>query len=76
MPRRTSTVARARPTTYVASTGGKNFNLNDYHKPGSELRESSVFGVLEMTLGRGSYRWQFVPEAHRHFSAQGQERCH
>lgn len=61
MPRRTSTVARARPTTYVTKC---------------ELRESSVFGVLEMTLGRGSYRWQFVPEAHRHFSDQGQERCH
>jgi hypothetical protein len=61
---------------FVVGTGGKSFTRPDYHKPGSQLRESSVFGVLEMTLGRGSYRWQFVPEAHRHFSDEGQDRCH
>jgi hypothetical protein len=61
---------------FVVGTGGKSFTLPDYHKPGSQLRESSVFGVLEMTLGRGFYRWQFVPEAHRHFSDEGQDSCH
>ncbi len=60
---------------FVVGTGGKNFTLFDDHKPGSELRQSSVFGVLQMTLGRGSYQWKFVPEAHGRFSDQGDDRC-
>jgi hypothetical protein len=63
-------------TQFVVGTGGKSFTRADYHKPGSQLRESSVYGVLEMQLGRGFYRWQFVPEAHRHFSDEGEQRCH
>jgi hypothetical protein len=61
---------------FVVGTGGKKLNEHDHHKPGSQLRESSVFGVLAMTLGRGFYRWQFVPEAHHHFSDEGRQRCH
>ena len=61
---------------FIVGTGGKNFNVQDFHRPGSELRQSSVYGVLEMQLGRGFYRWQFVPEAHRHFTDSGEQRCH
>jgi hypothetical protein len=61
---------------FVVGTGGKNFSLADYHRPGSQVRQSSVFGVLQLTLRRGSYHWRFVPEAHRHFSDEGDASCH
>jgi acid phosphatase type 7 len=61
---------------FIVGTGGKNFDIQDFHRPGSELRQSSVFGVLEMQLGRGFYRWQFVPEAHGHFTDSGEQACH
>jgi Calcineurin-like phosphoesterase/WD40-like Beta Propeller Repeat len=61
---------------FVVGTGGNSLNHHDHHKAGSQLRESSVYGVLAMTLGRGFLRWQFVPEAHRHFTDEGTQRCH
>lgn len=61
---------------FVVGTGGKNFTIHNDHKPGSQVRQSSVFGVLQMTLGRGTYHWRFVPEKGGHFSDQGDGRCH
>ena len=60
---------------FVVGTGGKGFTIIDYKKPGSELRQASVFGVLQMTLDRGFYRWRFVPEAGRRFADEGEEAC-
>lgn len=61
---------------FVVGTGGKSFTLQDLHKPGSELRQASVFGVLEMTLREDAYHWRFVPEAGGQFSDAGNARCH
>jgi hypothetical protein len=60
---------------FVVGTGGKNFTILDYHKAGSQLRQSSVFGVLQMTLRRGSYHWRFVPEAGGGFTDEGDASC-
>lgn len=60
---------------FVVGTGGKSLTLFDARKPGSELRQASVFGVLQMTLHRSSYHWRFVPEAHAAFSDEGDANC-
>src|SRR5918911_2387397 len=48
----------------VVGTGGKNhyrFTFPD-GIPGSQVRNATTFGVLELTLHPGGYHWRFVPE--------------
>jgi Tol biopolymer transport system component len=61
---------------FVVGTGGRDFNVQDHHKPGSEVRENTAFGVLRLTLGQGAYRWRFMPEAHHTFTDSGEAACH
>ena len=41
----------------------------------SELRDSTAFGVLKLTLKPGSYAWQFLPAAGATFTDSGSENC-
>src|SRR5207244_2766663 len=45
-------------------------------RPNSEVRNSGTFGVLNRTLGDGSYSWQFVPVAGKTFTDSGTTACH
>ena len=42
----------------------------------SQVRNSSTFGVLKLTLNSSSYSWQFVPVAGSTFTDSGSTNCH
>lgn len=61
---------------FVAGTGGKNHRPFGLTRPNSEVRDATAFGVLKLTLKRGGYDWQFVPEAGKAFTDSGSGSCH
>ena len=44
--------------------------------PNSEFRTSSVIGVLEMTLGEGTFDWRLVRAPTSSITDSGSGRCH
>ncbi|MBK7593301.1 MAG: metallophosphoesterase [Betaproteobacteria bacterium] len=46
---------------FVIGTGGHELNPLGPSRPNSEFRDNSTWGVLRLTLGTGSYAWQFLP---------------
>jgi acid phosphatase type 7 len=61
---------------FVVGTGGKNLRPFAEPKPNSELRDTTAFGVLRLTLKPGAYDWQFIPEAGKTFTDSGSGTCH
>jgi chitodextrinase len=61
---------------FVVGTGGANHTSIPSVKPNSEVRNSTTFGVLKMTLHPTSYDWEFVPEAGGTFTDAGTGQCH
>src|SRR2546426_7840053 len=61
---------------FVAGTGGALVTPFGTVRPNSEVRNSGTFGVLNLTLGDGSYSWQFVPVAGKTFTDNGTTACH
>jgi acid phosphatase type 7 len=61
---------------FVVGTGGVGHYGFGSALPSSEVRNSSTFGVLKMTLHSGSYNWQFVPIAGSTFTDSGSANCH
>src|SRR2546425_1454915 len=61
---------------FVAGTGGALVTSFGTVRPNSEVRNSGTFGVLNLTLGDGSYSWQFVPVAGKTFTDNGTTACH
>jgi len=61
---------------FVAGTGGKNHRPFTEPHPNSEVRDSSAFGVLKLTLKPGAYDWEFIPEAGKAFKDSGSGQCH
>lgn len=61
---------------FVVGTGGRSSG-GDFGNPlpTSQVRNNSAFGVLKMTLGTGSYSWQFLPVAGESFSDLGSGTC-
>lgn len=47
---------------FVVGTGGDNHGDFAAVVPGSEYRDNTTFGVLELTLRPDSYTWDFVPD--------------
>ena len=45
--------------SFVVGTGGRSHYGFRAPIPGSEVRDASSFGVLELTLGDGRYAWRF-----------------
>jgi hypothetical protein len=43
--------------------------------PNSEVRDSSTYGILKLTLHSASYDWQFAPEAGATFTDSGTAQC-
>ena len=62
---------------FVVGTGGARVDgFGGTPRPNSQVRNSGTFGVLQLTLGDGTYAWQFVPVAGKTFTDSGTDACH
>ena len=61
---------------FVVGTGGADHTSLTTIAANSEVRDTSTFGVLMLTLHADSYDWQFVPEAGKTFTDSGTQACH
>ncbi len=61
--------------SFVVGTGGKNLYSFGTIQPNSEVRSSSSFGVLLLTLRPDGYDWRFDPVAGGTFSDAGSGSC-
>jgi uncharacterized repeat protein (TIGR01451 family) len=61
---------------FIVGTGGKSHSTFAAVKPNSEARDSTTYGVLELTLHPGGYDWGFAPEAGGTFTDSGSGTCH
>jgi acid phosphatase type 7 len=62
---------------FVVGTGGKSLESNfGTVQPNSLARQTTVFGVLKLTLHATSYDFAFTPEAGRTYSDSGSANCH
>jgi hypothetical protein len=60
---------------FIVGTGGSRlYGFKDV-KPNSEVRYNSTPGVIKLTLGSGSYTWEFIPTEGT-FSDKGTGTCH
>ncbi len=60
---------------FVVGTGGRSLYPAPFRLPGSEVRDTSTFGVLLLTLRPDGYEARFVPEAGKTFTDQVSGRC-
>jgi hypothetical protein len=60
---------------FIVGTGGENHTSIAAVAANSEVRETTTYGVLELTLHPGSYDWNFVPEAGKTFTDSGSATC-
>ena len=61
---------------FTVGTGGAELYEFTTMLPTSEVRNNDTHGVLELTLGAGTYEWEFVPVAGGSFSDSGSGTCH
>ena len=61
---------------FVVGTGGESLQSFRKRQPGSLVRRSGTFGVLQLRLHPGSYDWRFVRESGRRFTDSGSADCH
>ncbi len=60
---------------FIVGTGGANHTSFATTATNSEVRNSSTYGVLRLTLHATSYDWQFAPTAGASFTDSGSEAC-
>jgi hypothetical protein len=61
---------------FVVGGGGKSHSGSSFRHANSEVRDDLTFGVLKLTLGPGSYRWEYVTDRPRVFDDAGANACH
>jgi acid phosphatase type 7 len=61
---------------FVVGTGGKSHYAFGPPLPGSEVRNSDSFGLLELQLRPTGYTWRFLPAQGGSFQDSGSGRCH
>ena len=61
---------------FVIGTGGKNHRPFGKPEATSEVRDTTTFGVLKMTLKPKGYDWEFIPEEGKTFTDSGTDSCH
>ena len=63
---------------FVVGTGGGSLRSVTDGRPNSEVRHAGDFGVLELSLGEGSYRWAFVATdgTSSWVQDEGEDTCH
>ena len=60
----------------VVGTGGRSHDPLGFAMDNSEIRNSSTFGVLKVTLMPHAYTWEFIPVAGETFTDSGSGVCH
>jgi hypothetical protein len=60
---------------FIVGTGGSNHTSLGTAAPNSQVRSSTVYGVLRIVLHSGSYAWSFVPQSGQTFSDTGSTAC-
>jgi hypothetical protein len=60
---------------FVVGTGGRSHSSLGSPAANSEVRNSSAYGVLKLTLHPTSYDWQFIPIAGQTFTDSGSAPC-
>jgi hypothetical protein len=63
------------PQAFVVGTGGVNHHGFKGIAPNSVTRDNRTYGVLQLTLGDGSYDWRFVPVAGGSYTDSGSMNC-
>jgi hypothetical protein len=61
---------------FVVGTGGKNHRPFGAPEATTEVRDTTTFGVLKLTLKPASYDWKFIPEPGKSFTDSGSDNCH
>ena len=61
---------------FIVGTGGANHTSLAATAANSEVRDTSTYGVLKLTLHANGYDWAFVPEAGRTSTDTGTTACH
>ncbi len=61
---------------FVVGTGGAGLYTISATIANSEVHNTNTFGVLKLTLGSGTYSWQFIPIAGQTFTDSGSGTCH
>jgi hypothetical protein len=61
---------------FDVGTGGKNHRPFGAPEATSEVRDTTTFGVLKLTLKPNGYDWKFIPEAGKSFTDAGSDSCH
>ncbi|HLO27501.1 MAG TPA: DNRLRE domain-containing protein [Anaerolineales bacterium] len=61
---------------FIVGSGGANHTSLATIFPNSEVRDTTTYGILKLTLHPTSYDWQFVPEAGKTFTDSGTGVCH
>jgi acid phosphatase type 7 len=61
---------------FVVGTGGQSLVGWGTIKSNSQVRNSTTYGVLRMTLKASSYDWKFQPIAGKSFTDSGSTSCH
>ena len=61
---------------FVVGTGGGSHSGFGSALSTSQIRNSSTYGVLKLTLTSTSYSWKFVPVAGKSFTDSGTTNCH
>src|SRR5215210_7262597 len=60
---------------FVVGTGGASHGGFGTIKANSQVRNSTTYGVLKLTLNSASYSWKFVPVAGKTFTDSGTTSC-
>jgi calcineurin-like phosphoesterase family protein len=61
---------------FVLGTGGGDAQSLGPLRPGEEISQENVLGVLRMTLSSEGYAWQFMPTLSSTFTDSGTGTCH
>jgi hypothetical protein len=59
----------------VVGTGGAGLRSFSRVRPNSEVRDSSTWGVIKLTLHPAGYDWEFIPVPGRTFRDSGSAVC-
>ena len=60
---------------FVVGTGGRGHSPFPTNAPNNEVKNSSTFGVLKLTLHPAEYDWEFIPVAGETFTDSGTSAC-
>jgi acid phosphatase type 7 len=67
---------RAGIREFVVGTGGRSHTRLTHDEANSEVRDSSAYGLLALTLAPTGYVWEFVPEPGDELRDAGATTCH